>query len=475
MEKKRYSNRKLLYLVLAILGFFLIGWVLPTPEGLPQTGKMALACGVFAIIVWVTGAVEGAMSGLIIVFLLAATHAATVKQAFIGYANTSVWLIVIGFIMAGVMEEVGLSRRIAIHLVALAKGVSFRIYWSVAAAMAIMTFLVPSITARTLLMLPIILGIGQSFGAKPGESNIVKALLYIVAMAGTAMSIGVLTAHVGNPVTVGMIADATGDTISWSQWFLIGGPPAFILGFGLVFLFYILFPPEIKKIDNVNIYVKGELAKLGKISRDEKYTAVVFVLTLILWAADSLTNLSVVVVGLLSIIALLFPKFGVMTWKSSQAKVPWNVFVLYGGGLSLGAVLVSSGAAKWIANTAFAPLQSLPVLLQVIALIWIITIMQVLFTGGGPKATALIPILIAYAAAIGVNPAVFALLMGMNMQHQYLLPVSNMPNVVINGTVHITERELIKTGFIVSIVACIFMSVVAATYWSWLGLIGQGL
>ena len=464
-------NKKLIWLFVAFAAFGIVGWGLPTPAGLPYEGKMALACGAFAIIVWVTGAVEGALSGIMIVFLLALSHAAPVKVAFSGYANTSVWLIVVGFIMAGVMDEVGLSRRIAIHLIALAKGNCIRIYWAVAAAMLLLTFLVPSITARTLLMLPIITGIGRSFNANRGKSNIVKALMFIVAMAGTAMSIGVLTAHVGNPITVGMIADATGHVISWSEWFKIGGPPAIILSLLLVLLLQAMYPPEIKQIDHVQQYVNDEIKKLGAMSRDEKYTLAVFMITLILWATDSFTKLSVAVVGLLAIILLLFPKHGVIDWKVSQGKVPWNVFVLYGGGLSLGAVLVTSGAATWIANTVFSPLHSLPVTIQVIAFIWIITVMQVLFTGGGPKTTALIPIIIAYAMATGINPVAFALILGMNMQHQYLLPVSNMPNAIICSTPFVSSGELMKTGLITSIVACAFMSLVALTYWSWLGLV----
>lgn len=464
-------NKKLIWLFVAFAAFAIVGWVLPTPTGLPYEGKMALACGAFVIIVWVTGAVEGALSGIMIVFLLALSHAAPVKVAFSGYANTSVWLIVVGFIMAGVMDEVGLSRRIAIHLISLAKGSCIRVYWAVAAAMLLLTFLVPSITARTLLMLPIITGIGRSFNADRGKSNIVKALMFIVAMAGTAMSIGVLTAHVGNPITVGMIADATGHVISWSEWFKIGGPPAIILSLLIVLLLQFMYPPEIKQIDHVQTYVNEEIEKLGTMSRDEKYTLGVFIITLLLWATDSFTKLSVAVVGLFAIILLLFPKHGVIDWKVSQGKVPWNVFVLYGGGLSLGAVLVTSGAATWIANTVFSPLHTLPVTLQVIAFIWIITVMQVLFTGGGPKTTALIPIIIAYAMATGINPAAFALILGMNMQHQYLLPVSNMPNAIICSTPFVSSGELMKTGLITSIVACAFMSLVAITYWNWLGLV----
>jgi len=59
----------------------------------------------------------------------------------------------------------------------------------------------------------------------------------------------------------------------------------------------------------------------------------------------------------------------------------------------------------------------------------------------------------------------------MNMQHQYLLPVSNMPNAVAMGTGHITANELMKTGSVMSIFAAAFMSIVVFTYWNWLGLV----
>ncbi|MGL5207377.1 MAG: SLC13 family permease [Acidaminococcaceae bacterium] len=464
-------DKKTVQFLLAIFAFITVGWLMPTPDGLPQAGKMALAVGTFAIIVWVTNAIEGALSGLMIVFMLAITGAAKIDKAFSGFANTSLWLIVIGFLMAGVMEHSGLSKRIALYLVALSKGVSSRIYWSIAASIGLLTFFVPSITARTLLMLPIILGIGESFNAKEGKSNIVKALLLIVAMSGTMMSIGVLTSHVANPITVGMIQSATGKLITWGEWFRVGGPPAFVLGFISVFVIKLMYPPEIKNIGDGGAYVKRELASMGPISRNEIYTLIIFVITLILWATDSYTKIPVVTVGLLSVLLLLLPGIGVMDWKEAQGKIPWNVYILYGGGLSLGAVLVSSGAAKWLANTMLAPLHPFPLTMQIIALIWIATILQILFTGGGPKTTALTPIVIAYAGTIGADPLVLALILGMNMQHQYLLPVSNMPNAVIVGTPHITEKELMKAGAVMSILGAGFFSLVVLTYWKWINLL----
>ena len=465
------DNKKWGYIILAFAAMFAVIYLTPEVAGLTLVGKKALGVAVFAIIIWVTQAVDGALSGLLIVFLLAVLGATKVTEAFSGYSNTALWLIVVGFIMAGCMEKSGLSKRIALVLVSKAKGSAENVYWAVALVMAVLSFLVPSITARTLLMLPIILGIGQAFKAVPGKSNIVKALLFIVAMSGTMMSIGILTAHVGNPITAGLILSATGQTISWSRWFVVGGPPAFVLAFISVFVIKYMWSPETATLGAGDHYVQEQLAQLGAISKEERTTMIIFLLTLLLWATDSWHKVDVIVVGIFSILLLLWPKFGIMTWKEAQQKVPWNVFVLYGAGLSMGTALVTSGAAKWLAGAMFGPIAIYSQTMQIVMLIWIVTVLQVFFTGGGPKTTALTPIIIAHAVTIGADPLVFALILGMNMQHQYLLPVSNMPNAVAMGTGHITNSELIKTGFVMSILAASFMSLMVFTYWKWIGCI----
>lgn len=465
------SKRKWMCLLLAFVCLGGIVWLTPELTGLSLAGKKSMGVAVFAIIVWVSQALDDAISGLVIVFLLAALGATKLGEAFGGYANTAVWLIVIGFIMAGCMEKAGLSKRIALLLVNSAQGSAIKVYWAVALVMLLTSFLVPSITARTLLMLPIIVGIGQAFGAKPGESNIVKALLFIVAMSGTMMSIGILTAHVGNPITVGLIEAATRQTVSWAEWFKIGAPPAFLLAGISVFLLQKMWAPEINNLGQGQEYVRRELASLGSLSRQEKYTLAVFLVTLALWATDSMHKVNVVLVGIVAVVLLLWPGAGIMAWKEAQQKVPWNIFVLYGAGLSMGTALVTSGAAKWMAGTMLGPIGTRPHAVQMIILIWLVTALQIFFTGGGPKTTALTPIVIAHAAAIGANPLPFALIMGMNMQHQYLLPVSNMPNAIAIGTGHITSGEIIKTGAVMSIIAAAFMSVMVLTYWQWLGVV----
>lgn len=464
------KNRQLVSLVIAALCFIWLTWFSPEIAGLTAKGKAALGVALFAIIIWMTEALEDALSGIVVIFLLSIANVTTVSGALSGYSNSALWLLIIGFIMAACMEKSGFSRRIALVLVNLTGGSVRCIYWAIALVMLVLTFLVPSITARVLLMLPIILGIGQALECQKGRSNAIKAMLLIVAMSGTMMSIGILTAHAANPITVGLIESATGVSISWSQWFTVAAPPAFALSILSILVISMMWKPEITDTEHAKNYIKSELDALGKLSRSEKYTMSIFTLTLLLWATDSMHGTHVLIVGLFSVICLLWPGKGPLSWKDAQKKIPWSVFILYGAGLSMGAALVSSGAAGWLAETVLSPLAGYSKAAQIVIIIWIITALQLFFTGGGPKTTALTPIIIAFAISTGHDPAMFALIIGLNMVHQYLLPVSNMPNIVIMGTGHLTSAELIKTGAVMSLLAASFMSVMVYTYWTWLGL-----
>ncbi|MGO1594934.1 MAG: SLC13 family permease, partial [Ancrocorticia sp.] len=116
----------------AMAAFALVTYAVPFPDSLTHEARATLGVAVFAIIVWMTQAVSQGLSGLIIVFLLAASGATDLNGALTGYSNSSLWLIVIGFVMAGGMEKSQLSKRIALALVRVAGGSPIRIYWAVA-------------------------------------------------------------------------------------------------------------------------------------------------------------------------------------------------------------------------------------------------------------------------------------------------------------------------------------------------------
>jgi anion transporter len=307
---------------------------------------------------------------------------------------------------------------------------------------------------------------------------LVKGLIYIVTIAGTMYCMGIMTSHAANPISVSLIKNATGITVGWMEWFKIGMPPALLMGLIATYMIIKMFPPDIKDISAGQDVMQKQLSDMGKMSAKEIYTFVIFIITLLLWATDKLHGLDTTLVALLAVAAMIAPvPTQVMPWKEAEKKVPWNVFIVYGAGLSMGSLLVKTGAAAWLASTFFHPLLNLDVKLQVVIFIWLMLALQVLFTGAGPKTTALTPVVIAHAIAVaalpvnaGMQVTAFVLLVAMNMLHQYLLPVSNLPNIIGLATEEITSSELIKVGAIMSLFGAVFCTIMVYTYWSWIGL-----
>ena len=473
-----FDVKKLVFIFIALIAMLSMIYLTPEMVGLSYKGKVALGVGIFAIIVWITQALDDAQSGFLIIAFLVLFGAGKIGEALIGYSSTGVWIVVLGMVMAACMGDSGLSKRLALVIVSKIGKSAKNLYWAISLVTLIMTFFIPSLAAKTLLVLPIITSMGLAFGAEKGQSTLVKGLIYIVTIAGTMYCMGIMTSHAANPISLSILKSATGIEVSWMEWFKIGMPPALIMGLIATYIIIKMFPPDIEDISAGRDVMNKQLADMGKMSSKEIYALVVFLATLLLWATDKLHGLNATLVAMLAVSAMIAPvPTQVMTWKQAEKKVPWNVFIVYGAGLSMGSLLVKTGAAAWLASTFFHPLLALDVKLQVVIFIWLMLLLQVLFTGAGPKTTALTPVVIAHAIAVAALPAnagmqvtAFVVLVAMNMLHQYLLPVSNLPNIIGLATEEITASELIKVGAVMSLFGALFSTIMVYTYWSWIGL-----
>ncbi len=473
-----FNVKQMFWLGVALIAMLSMIYLTPEIAGLNAQGKVALGVGIFAIIVWITQALDDAQSGFLIVSFLVLFGAGKMGEALSGYSSTGVWIVALGMIMAACMGDSGLSKRVALIVVSKIGKSATNLYWAISLVTLIMTFFIPSLAAKTLLVLPIITSMGVAFGVEKGQSSLVKGLIYIVTIAGTMYCMGIMTSHAANPISVSLLKNATGIEVTWMEWFKIGMPPALLMGLIATAIIIKMFPPDIKDISDGRAVMNQQLNAMGKMSGKEIYALIVFLATLLLWATDKIHGLNTTLVAMLAVAAMIAPvPTQVMTWKQAEKKVPWNVFIVYGAGLSMGSLLVKTGAAKWLASTFFHPLLTLDVRLQVVIFIWLMLALQVLFTGAGPKTTALTPVVIAHAVAVAALPAnasmqvsAFVLLVAMNMLHQYLLPVSNLPNIIGLATEEITSNELIKVGAVMSLFGAVFCTIMVYTYWTWIGL-----
>jgi di/tricarboxylate transporter len=130
--------------------------------------------------------------------------------------------------IAAAMTATGLDRRIA--LVVLSK-VQARTNHIVMGAMVVgflLSFIVPSTTARVACLMPIMMGFILAFKVDK-RSRFAALLVITAAQTASVWNIGIKTAAAQNMVAVGFLEKQFGTTITWTEWFIAGAPLSALL------------------------------------------------------------------------------------------------------------------------------------------------------------------------------------------------------------------------------------------------------
>ncbi len=462
---------------------------LPPQAGLPVAGQRMLAVFGFAVVVWVTEALEYAVSGIVIAGLMALLLGispdpakpqalmGTVQGlglAVAGFSNTALILVAAALFLATAMTLTGLDRRIALFILSKVGTRPSRVVIGVILVAIVLSFLVPSATARAAAMIPIMLGIVAAFGAER-RGRFAALLMITIPQAISVWNVGVKTAAAQNLIAVGYLQKLLGHDVSWLDWLVVAAPFSIVLSIGLYVVMMVMLPPETDDVPGGAAAIREARAALGPMSGAEKRLLTVSLILLCFWATeqilhpfDSSTTTTVAV-------AILFlPGIGVMEWKQAQSRIPWGTIVLFGVGISLGTVLLQTKAAAWIANlvvTGFAldQLGSLAVLAVLAAFLIVI---HLGFASATALAAAMIPIVIAVLQKVhtpGISVLGMTVVLQFVVSFGFVLPVNSPQGMVAYGTDTFSARDFIRTGLVLTVLAYGLTLLFGATYWRWLG------
>ena len=467
----------------------LIVILLPNQPGLPVAGQYMLGILAFAVIVWMTEAVSYPVSAIIIVTLMAfllgfAPDLANPKAPMgtskgltiaLGGFNNTAWALVGGALfLAAAMTRTGLDKRIALLVLAKVGAKTDRILIGVVGVGFLLSFVVPSTTARVSCMVPIVMGIIIAFGV-PLKSRFAGMLMIAVAQADSLWNIGIKTAAAQNMVAVSFIEKQLGVTISWLDWFIAAAPFSAIMSVVLYFILIRMMPPEKQEIEGGKAIVVEALAELGPMRPNEKKLLVISLALLFFWATEKIVHPFDTATTTIAAITLMFlPRVGVMNWEETQGSIPWGTLALFGVGIGLGSALLTTNAAPWLATTIVSAfgLETAGALLVLAILAAFLIVIHLGFASATGLAAAMIPIVISVLQGIrtpGIN------VLGMTMILQYvisfglILPVNAPQNMVAYGTNTFEVRDFVRTGIPLTIIAYLLVLVMGATYWKWLG------
>lgn len=488
MEKASFGKRYgliIALLVLAIIAF------LPTPTGLTVAGQRMLGILVFSVIIWMTEAVTYPVSAAIIISLMAfllgvspdvaaptkvlgTTKALTMALG--GFSNTALALVGGALFLAAAMTKTGLDKRIALVVLSKIGAKTNRVLIGVIIVGFILSFFVPSTTARVSCMVPIVMGIIRAFGVNQ-KSAFAGVMMIATAQADSLWNVGIKTAAAQNMIAIGFIEKQLGVYISWMDWFIAAAPFSFIMSVVLYYTLLKMMPPETDEIAGGKETVAKELAALGPMTGSEKKLLSISCALLFLWATEKIVHpfdTSSTTIAAISL--MLLPGIGIMTWQEAQARIPWGTLILFGVGISLGSALLSTKAAMWLAGIivgAFG-LYTMPALIILAVLAAFLIIIHLGFASATGLAAAIIPIIISILQTIktpGINVVGMTMILQYVVSFGFILPVNAPQNMIAYGTDTFEVKDFIRTGIPITIMAYALILLLGATYWKWLGLV----
>jgi len=485
LSPRRILIGRVLGPVLAIGVYALLG--LDASSGFEVRATAAVV--VLMAVWWMTEALPLSATALIPIIAFPLLGILEAADATAPYASTTVFLFMGGFMIAIAMQKWNLHKRIALHALGLVGTKPAQVVLGVMAVTWFLSMWVSN-TATTLMMLPIgisVLALVQDGGDDDEKDvrNFAVCLLLSIAYAATIGGLATLIGSPPNLIMAGFVEQTYGITVSFADWMKVGVPlSALFLVIAWLLMTRVIFPTRIGSIAGGREMIRGELRKLGPMSRAEWNVLVVFVSAAALWVARGELVESEAVTGMLPFVAnlddatiailaavtlFLLPANrrgegvrlqGTLDWRTVQTGLPWGVLLLFGGGLSMAKAVQDTGLSDYLGSK-MGGLGVLPTVIFVAAVCLIVLLLTELTSNTATAATFL-PVLGGVAIALGADPLLLLVPAAMAATCSFMLPVGTPPNAIVFGTGQITMGNMVRGGIWLNLIGVVLIT--AATY-----------
>jgi anion transporter len=465
--------------------------LMPTPAGLPVAGHNMLAILAFAVIIWMTEAMDYAVSAVVITALMAfllglAPNVANPKVltgtsaalglAFSGFANTALALVAAATFLAAAMQVTGLDKRIALVILSRVGTETRNVIIGSIIVGIVLAFMVPSTTARVSCLVPIMLGIIAAFGMNK-KSAFAGLLMITTVQTASIWNVGIKTAAAQNMVAIGFIEKAFNKSITWGEWLMAAGPFAILMTIALYFVMTRMMPAEVDQLPGGKDAIRKQLAALGPMKWSELKLLVISLTLIGFWATEQILHKFDTSTTTVTAIAIMFlPGIGIMTWKEAQERIPWGTIVLFGVGISLGTALLNTKGAVWLADLVVAEfgLKQATAMFVLAVMSLFLIVIHLGFASATALAAAMIPIVIAVLQGVAgggtaINLVGMTMLLQFVVSFGFILVVNAPQNMVAYGTDTFEARDFVRTGLVLTVIAFALVMILSTTYWHWLG------
>jgi sodium-dependent dicarboxylate transporter 2/3/5 len=439
------------------LAVFFAMLAFPAPHGMAEPAWRTAALLVLMAIWWMTEALPLTVTALLPFLALPLMGVMTASEAAAAYYSPILFLVLGGAFIALAIERTGLHRRLALAILSRSGATAGSLLFAFMVATALISFIVSN-TATSLIMMPIALAVLAAHGTRDGETGgLAGALPLGIAFAATIGGLGTLVGSPTNAIAAGMIERSTGFEIDFLTWSAFGLP---IVALGLPLCWAILMRVQSVSAEGFD----GAAARAAIGSRLPWTAGELRLVPLILFVVLGWTLLpllgenvpkAMIEDGSIAILAAMFlfvipdgTGRPLLTWKEANGA-PWDVIMMFGGGLALAAGISASGLDDWL-SVVLQPLGGVPPLVIALVLVALVVLVTE-FASNVATASGVMPVVGGLIAATGADPALLAVSAALASSWGFMLPSGTGPNAIAWSTGHIGLPRMLRAGFLLDL------------------------
>lgn len=455
----------------------LVTWATEPPEGMSIAAWRTAGIALLMACWWMTEAVPVAVTGLLPIVLFPVFGVSDIGDATAPYAHPLIFLFLGGFMVALAMEACDLHRRIALNIIGIVGSHPQAIILGFMIATALLSMWISN-TATTMMMLPIASTIAALLVAdatRAGDdhhtSRFGLCLMLGIAYSASVGGVGTLIGTPTNATMAGILSDEFGVEIGFAQWMLVGLPfVAVMLPLTWLILTKLIYPFELPNSDKAVKHVRSAQAGLGRMSSAERRVSLVAGMVAFLWigrgfAPNLIPGLSDTGIAMFGgLVLFLIPAGGdnretLLTWSVIR-RLPWDIVLLFGGGMSLARGMGNSGLAGWISD-GLTVLGTWPTVFLIAAIVTVVIYLTEL-TSNVATTTAFVPVIGALAIGLGTDPVLLAAPVAMAASCAFMLPVATPPNAIVFGSGLVTIPQMVRAGMWLNLLSILIVTLFAA-------------
>jgi len=423
-------------------------WFSPVPEGLTPSAWHLFALFVAAIVSVVIGALPILTSSVLALAAAVLTGTLAPAKAYSGFANGTILLIVVAFLVARAVVKCGLSERLGYLVVSVFGRSTLGLSYSIFLVDGVIAPAFPSNTARSGVLYPLVRSVAEAAGARPGEEGRRRlgSFLMFSGIASLSLSSALwFTAMAGNPLGA-EIARSYGLQIGFGSWFVASSVPTLAAMALLPLVLFKVLAPEVTATPEAPRAARQAVAAMGPLSAHEKVVAATFVGMVGLWASASTLGLDSTAVAFLGLGVLLAS--GVLTLGDiAKEGDVLATFIWFAVLFTLSGQLNELGFMAYLGERLAAALGGVSPAVAGVVLVVAYVLLHYLFVSQTAHLLALFGVFLDVGVKLGVPvaPLGFLLLFATNF-FSTNTPQGSSANLLFAGSGYLSQGELYRLG-----------------------------